>query len=60
MYKVIRAFHDLEDNNKTYRVGDVFPTDGKSKERIAYLKSDTNKLGEPVIKYCKSKEDKPL
>jgi hypothetical protein len=60
MYKVIRAFKDLEDNNKLYNVGDIFPTAGKSKERVAYLKSSTNKLGEPVIKYVKSKEEKPL
>ena len=33
---------------------------GKSKERIAFLKSDANKLGEPVIKYVKIREDKPL
>ena len=60
MYKVIKAFTDLEDNNKPYNVGDIFPTAGKSKERIAFLKSDANKLGEPVIKYVKIREDKPL
>ncbi len=60
MYKVIRAFRDLEDNEKLYKVGDIFPTEGKSKERVSYLKGSANKLGEPVIKYYKQKEDKPI
>lgn len=60
MYKVIKPFKDLEDNERLYNVGDEYPTEGKSKERIAYLKSDKNKLGQPVIKYYKNKVDKPI
>ncbi len=60
MYKVILSFKDLEDNEKLYKVGDTFPTTGKSKERIAYLKSKDNALGAPVIKYVKGKADEPI
>lgn len=58
MYKVIHRFIDLEDNNRQYEVGDVFPTAGKSKERITFLKSSENKIGTPVIKWFReSKKD---
>ena len=56
MYKVVHRFIDLEDDNKRYEVGDIFPTADKSKERIDFLKSDKNKLGTPVIKYYKNKK----
>ena len=55
MYIVIKAFKDLEDENRLYKVGDVFPTADKSKERVEFLKSAENKLGTPVIKWYRKK-----
>ena len=56
MYVVVHKFIDLEDDNRLYEVGDVFPTADKSKERIDFLKSDKNKTGKPVIKYQRGKK----
>lgn len=60
MYKVIKAFHDLQDVKKTkngeiyheYHVGDEFPRKGieVSKERIEELAGSNNKQREPLIK----------
>lgn len=51
MYRVIKSFTDLQDNNHTYSVGDKFPHDGVEvdAERIAELSSDKNRLGVPLI-----------
>ena len=51
MYKVIKSFTDLQDNNYAYSVGDTFPHNGVevSAERIAELASDTNLQGVPLI-----------
>ena len=51
MYKVIKYFTDLKDNNYAYYVGDTFPRDGveAGAERIAELASDKNRLGVPLI-----------
>lgn len=51
MYKVIRYFIDLEDNNHAYHVGDTFPRDGKkvSVERINALLSGDNKRKAKMI-----------
>lgn len=51
MYKVIKSFTDLQDNNHAYSVGDTFPHDGVDvdAERIAELASDKNRLGVPLI-----------
>ena len=51
MYKVIKSFTDLQDNNYAYSVGDTFPHDGVDvdDERIAELASDKNRLGVPLI-----------
>lgn len=58
MYKVVHRFIDLEDNNRFYEVGDIYPTADKTKERIDFLKSDKNKIGVPVIKYSREKKTK--
>lgn len=52
MYKVIKAFVDLQDNNFPYAVGDVFPRNGKTvtEKRLAELAGKENKQGEPLIK----------
>ena len=51
MYKVIKSFTDLQDNNYAYYVGDAFPRNGVvvGAERIAELSSDKNRLGVPLI-----------
>lgn len=51
MYKVIKSFTDLQDNNYAYSVGDTFPHNGVDvdAERIAELASDKNRLGIPLI-----------
>ena len=51
MYKVIKYFTDLQDNNYAYSVGDTFPRNGveAGAERIAELASDKNRLGVPLI-----------
>ena len=51
MYKVIKSFTDLQDNNYAYYVGDAFPRNGVEvgAERIAELSSDKNLQGVPLI-----------
>ena len=51
MYKVIKSFTDLQDNNYAYYVGDTFPHNGVEvgAERIAELASDKNRRGIPLI-----------
>lgn len=55
MYKVLKAFKDLKDDNYRYEVGDTYPRTGAkpSAKRIAELSSDTNKLGTPLIEEIK-------
>lgn len=65
MYKVLRYFADLQDNDFAYRVGDIFPRAGMkvSKRRIAELSGSDNNLGEPLIALvedqAQDKEEKP-
>ena len=51
MYKVIKSFYDLKDNNHVYSVGDTFPRNGveAGAERVAELSSDKNLQGVPLI-----------
>ena len=51
MYKVIKSFTDLKDNNYAYYVGDTFPRNGvkAGAERVAELSSDKNLQGVPLI-----------
>ena len=51
MYKVIKSFTDLQDNNYAYYVGDTFPRNGVDvgAERIAELSSDKNLQCVPLI-----------
>lgn len=52
MYKVIKFFVDLQDNNHhSYNEGDIYPRNGLevSDERIAELAGSDNKQGEPLI-----------
>ena len=51
MYKVIKFFTDLNDNNYPYNAGDIFPRSGASvsEGRLAELAGSNNKQGEPLI-----------
>ena len=57
MYKVIRKFFDLQDNDHMYSEGDIFPRDNieVSQERIEELLSNRNKMGVPLIEKIKEK-----
>lgn len=52
MYKVIKAFTDLHDNDYPYSVGDVFPRNGitVSEKRLKELSGSDNKQGTPLIR----------
>lgn len=66
MYKVIKAFHDLQDSKDTkngkiyheYNVGDIFPRKGMdvSEERIQELTGNDNKQGVPLIELVEEEE----
>jgi hypothetical protein len=51
MYRVIRYFTDLQDNDYAYNVGDVYPRHGMSvtAERFAELASSENRQKTPLI-----------
>ena len=57
MYKVIKSFTDLQDNNYAYYAGDTFPHNGVEvcAERIAELASDKNLQGVPLIEEVSEK-----
>lgn len=60
MYKVVKFFTDLHDNNHAYNVGDVFPRVGVevADSRIAELAGSNNKQGCPLIAEVKEAEPK--
>ena len=60
MYKVIKYFTDLQDNDYPYKEGDIFPRSGVevSEERLAELSGSNNKRKEPLIKLEKVAADK--
>lgn len=60
MYKVIEYFEDLQNDNKAYNVGDVFPAEGfsVSRERIEELASDKNRRKKPLIREIQEKPKK--
>lgn len=51
MYKVIKAFTDLHDNDYPYSVGDTFPRLGikVSEKRLKELAGSNNKQKTPLI-----------
>jgi hypothetical protein len=51
MYRVVKYFLDLQDNNYPYNAGDKFPRSGLkvTKERLAELAGSDNKQGVPLI-----------
>lgn len=52
MYKVVRYFRDLQDDNYLYHEGDTFPREGLSvsEERVKELSSADNKQRTILIK----------
>lgn len=58
MYKVIKYFVDLQDNNHPYNAGDIFPRSGLvvSEDRYAELAGSENKQGVPLIAEEKPKK----
>ena len=59
MYKVIKFFTDVQDNNHPYEVGDEFPREGMSvlPSRIRELAGNTNRQGVPLI--AEVEDEKP-
>ena len=59
MYKVIKKFKDLQDNDYIYEVGDEFPRKGNrvTIDRTAELLGSDNKIGEPLIEEIVEIED---
>lgn len=59
IFKVIKAFKDLQNSNLIYNVGDVFPREGKevSRKRLNDLSTDNNLQKQPVIESIESTED---
>lgn len=51
MYKVVKLFKDLQDNEHLYNVGDEFPRSGLSvtAERLAELAGSKNRQRQPLI-----------
>lgn len=58
MYRVIKAFTDLQDNNHKYHTGEQFPRDGVkvSKSRLEELLSNRNRRHEPMIEEVAEEE----
>ena len=58
MYRVIKRFYDLTDNNHLYEVGDSYPRDGLSPslERVQSLMTDENRQHKPLIKEIKTRK----
>ena len=57
MYKVIKYFTDLQDNNYAYYVGDTFPHNGVDvdTDRLSELASCKNRIGVPLIEEVEEK-----
>jgi hypothetical protein len=61
LYKVIKFFTDLHDNNHAYNVGDVFPRDGVTvaEKRIAELAGSNNRQNCPLTEFVEDAPKKP-
>ena len=59
MYKVIKHFTDMQDNNFAYQVGDEYPRKGMSvlPSRINELASKNNRQGCPLIEEIPESEE---
>ena len=61
MYKVIKHFTDMQDNNFAYQVGDEYPRKGMSvlQSRINELAGSKNRQGVPLIEEIPEKVEEP-
>ena len=61
MYRVIKHFVDLQDNNYKYDVGDTYPRKGLNvlQSRINELASNKNIQGVPLIEEIPEKVEEP-
>ena len=61
MYKVIKYFTDMQDNDFVYQVGDEYPRKGMSvlPSRIKELASDKNLQKTPLIEEIPEKVEEP-
>ena len=61
MYRVIKHFVDLQDNNYKYDVGDTYPRKGLNvlQSRINELASNKNRQGVPLIEEIPEKVEEP-
>ena len=61
MFRVIKHFTDMQDNNFAYNVGDEFPRKGMSvlPSRIKELAGSKNRQGCPLIEEIPDVEEKP-
>ena len=61
MYKVIKYFTDMQDNNFAYDVNDEYPRKGLSvlPSRIKELATDKNRQGCPLIEEIPDVEEVP-
>ena len=59
MYKVIKHFIDIHDNDHSYNEGDIFPREGGdvSEERIKELAGSDNKQHTPLIELVEEDPD---
>lgn len=59
MYKVIKHFVDLHDNDHSYNEGDIFPREGVdvSEERLKELAGSDNKQHTPLIELVEEDPD---
>lgn len=58
MYRVVKSFRDLHDDNYLYEVGDIFPRKGiiVSETRLKKLAGNDNRQGVPLIKLTRKTE----
>lgn len=61
MFRVIKHFTDMQDNNFAYNVGDEYPRKGMNvlPSRIKELASNKNRQGCPLIEEIPEVEEKP-
>ena len=61
LYKVVKHFSDMQDNNFAYQVGDEFPRKNFSvlPSRIRELATDKNRQGVPLIEEVPDIEEAP-
>ena len=61
MYKVIKYFTDMQDNDFAYQVGDEYPRKGMSvlQSRINELAGSKNRQGVPLIEEIPEKVEEP-